>query len=273
MLVNQLIPTGQLQKVGPVAFLAHLYPISMERGVPPPRPGIYAHPHRGIATMSYVLGGELQYRDSRGHRRTLGAGGLHWMNAGSGIVHEERPGIRLYTEGGVFHGVQFWIVLPAAQKQSEPEYTALLKHDVPEATLPDHAGVLRILLGRCGEVRARIKSFLDEFVFHIRLNPKSAFSHSTRPGLEYGVFVPVEEIRVNGKLVGNSCVLCFAIDGQHIELYNPGVAAADVFVFGGAAYREPIVAEGPFVMNTRAEIAVAYRDFFAGRYGELKTEG
>lgn len=269
MLVNRLIPTGQLQKIGPIVFLEHLYPVEVQRLTLPPHPGSYAHPHRGIATLSYVLSGDLQHSDSRDHRSTVNAGGLHWMNAGRGIIHEERPGARLYTEGGVLHCLQFWIVLPAAQKQREPEYRALLEHGVPEAALPDDAGVLRILLGRCGEAHAPIKTFLDEFVYHVKLNPKSAFYHPARRGLEYGVFVPAEEVRVNGKPVGNSQVLCFSIDDFDIELYNPGITPADVFIFGGAEYREPIVAEGPFVMNTRAEVAAAYRDFFAGKYGEI----
>ncbi|SFC75337.1 hypothetical protein SAMN05421747_12325 [Parapedobacter composti] len=269
-LVNQLIPGQQLPNIGPVVFLEHVYPVPPHQHAPAAS-GTYAVPHRGVVTVSYVLSGALRHADSRGHRCTVAAGGLHWMNAGSGILREQRPAPGPQHEGGLFHGLQFWIMLPYAAKQETPAHRALQSPDIPESPLPHHAGVIRALLGSCGEVHAPFRTFFNEFIFHIKLNPKSAFTCPTRRELEYAVFAPDDEIRVNGKSIGNSHLLGFAIDQSNIDLYNPGITVADVFLFGGSPYTEPIVAEGPFVMNTRDEMAAAYRDFFAGNYGELKT--
>jgi len=135
--------------------------------------------------------------------------------------------------------------------------------------LPDNAGSLKVLLGKSGELISPFKTFLNEFIYHIRLNPKSSFSLQTKPDLEYAVFVPAEEIHINGEVTGKSHLLVLSGDHSAIHLYNPGIVEAHVFIFGGNEYTEPIVAEGPFVMNSYCEIVQAYGDFFEGRYGAI----
>ena len=164
--------------------------------------------------------------------------------------------------------VRFWINLPGIIKQEDPVCQALSSGEIPEQELPDNAGVLKVLLGCCGVLQSPLKTYLSEFIFHICLNPKSSFSYPVGQGMEFAAFVPAGDIRVNDQLIGNSLVLVFAEGDSVIELHNPGISITDVFIFGGQAYDEPIVMGGPFVMNSRSEIARAYGDFFAGRYGK-----
>ena len=269
LLLNRLLPNEQIMKVGPFVFLGHVYPILFQSREPEPYRGQYAHPNRGIVTLSYLLSGSLQHVDSHHHRGVINSGDVLWRKAGNGIIHDERPGASFLREGGVLHIVKFWINLPGINKREDPECQSLSAGDVPELELPDNAGVLRVLLGSCGVLQSPLKIFLKEFVYHIRLNPKSSFSYPTKEDIEYAVFVPADDIWINGQAIGKSHLLIFSKDDPIIQLYNPGISATDVFIFGGQEYDEPIVVGGPFVMNSRNEIAQAYGDFFAGRYGEF----
>lgn len=267
-LVNRLLPNKLVISVGPIVFLDHVYPTQIKTNGEQIPSGEFAHPHRGIATFSYVFSGKLTHYDSKGHKSTINAGGIQWMKAGNGIIHDEQPFVD-ETTGSTFHSLQFWINLPSSVKAETPFYQPLQSEDVPEIVLPEGAGTLRVLLGTCGAVSSPIPIFMNEFIYHIRLAPKSRFMLSSREEMEYGGFIPDQEIVVNGEPLGRSSFVAFAKGAAGIEVINSNVNSADVLLFGGSPYNEPIIAEGPFVMNSRLEIAEAYRDFFAGKYGEI----
>lgn len=269
ILVNRLLPGGGKVGVGPFVFLDHIYPTIVNPQTPVKPSGRSAHPHRGIATFSYILNGALEHFDSRGNHGIVESGGAQWMKAGNGILHDERYSEAFQQQGGLFHGMQFWINLPAKNKADEPEYKAVNARDIPETVLPADAGTLRVLIGVCGVETSPVKTYSKQFIYHIILNPKSGFSLPTKAGFEYAAFAPAEDVRVNDTLTGRSELLIFQQDDNPIELYNPGITPANVIVFGGEPYTEPIVAEGPFVMNTRVEIAEAYEDFFEGKYDTI----
>ncbi|MBB5436774.1 hypothetical protein HDC92_000438 [Pedobacter sp. AK017] len=268
LLANRLIPSISLHSVGAIVFLDHIYPVDLGHDNSPVPTGNYAHPHRGIATFSYVLSGSLSHYDSRGNHATVGAGGLQWMKAGNGIIHDEKPFTRK-KDSPVFHSLQFWINLPGGAKQEKPEYMALQAADVPEAQLPDHGGAIRILLGEFGLWASPVPTFNREFIYHVRLNPHSRFSFSPKDDDEVAVFVPAAEVVINGNMIGNSKILLMEEGTKEIVFENDQINVADILIFGGQPYGEPIVMEGPFVMNRFADIATAYRDFFAGSYGTI----
>jgi redox-sensitive bicupin YhaK (pirin superfamily) len=192
------------------------------------------------------------------------------MKAGNGIIHDERPTRDFQHGGAILHALQFWINLPAMNKEEDPEHMLLPSDDIPELDLPDNGGSLRVVLGGCGVRKSPLKTFLEEFIYHVRLNPKSTFSCAARRDMEYAAFIPADEIHVNGRVTGKSHLLVFSANNSTIHLYNPGISVSDAVIFGGRKYLEPIVAAGPFVMNSRSEITRAYDDFFAGRYGEIR---
>jgi redox-sensitive bicupin YhaK (pirin superfamily) len=260
LLLNRLLPNEQITKVGPFVSLGHVYPILLQKQKPEPYRGQHAHPNRGIVSLSYVLSGSLQYDDSHHNSGIIACGGVLWRNTGCGVIHNERP------DPGLFHSIEFWINLPGINKQEEPECLALSAGDLPELELPGNAGLLKVLLGTCGALQSPLKTFLKEFIYHIRLNPKSSFSYPAKQEYEYAAFVPADAIRIDDQMIGDSHLLVFSRNDSPIQLYNPAIFATDVFIFGGLEYLEPIVVGGPFVMNTRKEIAQAYGDFFAGKY-------
>ena len=266
-LVNRLIPGNDIQTVGPIVFLDHLYPTEVKSNTHTIPDGSFAHPHRGIATFSYVFEGGLSHYDSQGNFNQIDAGGIQWMKAGRGIIHDELP--YATTPDKKFHSLQFWINLPSSVKKEAPEYMAVQPEEVPEVELPDNTGKLRILLGDFGCTASVVRTFTPQFIYHLKLNPKSAYRLPVKPGMEYAAFVPTGEVLINEEVIGKSKIAIFDKSGDEIEFRNPDIALADIIIFGGAPYEEPIVSRGPFVMNTHGEIALAYRDFFDGKYGNI----
>lgn len=267
-LVNHLLPAEDLRSVGPIVFLDQVYPMTLKTDSPVPT-GEFAHPHRGIATFSYVLSGNLSHYDSLGNRKTVGEGEIHWMKAGRGIIHDEKPYVKA-AGGGVFQSLQFWINLPPAIKAEAPEYRALKSCEIPEAELPDYAGYVRVLLGTFGSLNSVVRTFGKQFIYHVKLNPKASFTYKIESGMEVAVLIPSVPVYLNNMEVGNSKIAVFDTNAEDIVMLNPTIFPVDIILFGGAPYLEPIVRQGPFVMNSQMEIAEAYRDFFDGKYGDIR---
>ncbi|WP_345953866.1 pirin family protein [Mucilaginibacter sp. PAMB04168] len=270
LLVNRLLPHSSFSSVGPFVFLDHIYPTVLAPEIPLPPNGSFAHPHRGIATFSYLLSGALEHFDSRGNHGIIESGGAQWMKAGNGILHDEQRSAAFQQQGGLFHGMQFWINLPAKNKAEASEYKAVQSKDIPETQLPDDAGTLRVIIGVCGVEQSPVKTYSRQFIYHVKLNPKSGFAMPTKADFEYAAFIPANEVKINDTLSGKSELLIFDRSDENIELYNPGITPADIILFGGEPYVEPMVSKGPFVMNTPTEIAQAYDDFFEGKYGRIE---
>ncbi|MCP9749798.1 pirin family protein [Ferruginibacter sp. HRS2-29] len=269
LLVNRLLPNRYVDAVGPFVFLDHLYPANIKPAIPKAPNGEFAHPHRGIATFSYLFSGALEHFDSYGHHGIVEAGGAQWMKAGNGVIHDEHNSPAFQEKGGLLHGLQFWINLPAENKAELPDYLAVQAADIPEVHLPDEAGKLRVVIGSFGDHFSPVKTYSPQFLYHLKLNAKSTFVLRAKPGMEYAALVPDEAVKINDESFAKSEFISFGADGEDIILSNPGITVADVIIFGGEYYAEPIVAEGPFVMNTRQEIGEAYRDFHLGKYGTI----
>ncbi len=272
LLVNRLLPNRYSQAVGPFVFLDHLYPSEHQPKTPQAPTGNFAHPHRGIATFTYLFSGSLEHYDSYGHHGIVDAGGAQWMKAGNGVIHDENPSPRFQREGGVLHALQFWINLPAQNKAEAPDYLALQAGDIPQVPLPGGAGVLRVVIGTYGAATSPVQTFSTQFLYHLRLAPGATFTPNLADGLEHAALVPGAEVAAGEGTYGGSELLLLGPETAPVTFTNRGAETTDVILFGGEPYREPIVAQGPFVMNTHGEIADAYRDFFNGRYGKIQYQ-
>lgn len=272
LLVNRLLPHKQVHSVGPFVFLDHLYPTIQKPKTPQSPNGKFAHPHRGISTFTCVLSGEMEHFDSRGNHGIVSAGGVQWMKGGSGILHDEGISPTFQQAGGWLHVLQFWINLPAKNKNDEPEYLSVQADEIPEIILSGDAGKLRILIGSFGINHSPVKTQSEQFLYHIRLNPKSTFTLNTKANYEYAAFVPTDEVKINSSFFSNSELIIFEQDEGDIVFRNNNISDTDIIVFGGEPYSEAIVAEGPFVMNNGLEICEAYKDFHLGKYGTINYQ-
>lgn len=264
------LPNARMQSVGSIVFLDHIIEKTYDPKTPEMPNGSFAHPHRGIATFSYLLEGGVHHLDSAGGEGKVYSGGIQWMNAGNGIIHDEFLPYDFQQTGGKFHGLQFWLNLPAKIKAKQPDYKAIQGRDVPEINLPDNKGKLRILLGDYQNKKSEIPNFSEQFMYHIQLNPNYSTTIPTNKNWEYGIYVINEAVKIDNTIEISEKEIAELTDfGSTITLKNESDKTIDVMVFGGKPYNEPMIAYGPFIMNSEQEIAMAYRDYQHKKYGEI----
>jgi redox-sensitive bicupin YhaK (pirin superfamily) len=266
MTIYRILPNRYADAVGPFVFMDHIAP----RIYPSvKKDSIGAHPHRGIVTLTYVLNGEDEHFDSAGNHAKVHSGGVQWMKAGNGIVHDESLNVDSRTDSNLIHSFQFWINLPSKIKEEKPEYRAIQSHEVPQKTLPGESGWIKVIVGHFEELSAEIPNYSEQFLYHVHLEPGKQFTVTMAHQTEVAAFLPIQNVTINDAPFEAGELIEFDTNEGSIEIYNNSGVASEILLFGGERYREPIVAQGPFVMNSELEIAEAYRDFKAGRYGEI----
>ena len=269
LVIYRILANRYADAVGPFVFLDHLAPTKRSTGKPKMKEGTGAHPHRGIATLTYILDGEGEHFDSRGNHAKVFSGGVQWMKAGNGIIHDEMMNPDSQTNNPLMHGFQFWINLPAKVKKEDPEYLSVNANEVPQMQLGENRGWLKVIVGTYEKLVSKIPNYSKHYLYHIHLNRGKTFSMPTEKGLEYAVFLPQHDITINDTKFDAGDFIEFDREEGTIEITNPSTADADIILFGGEKYTEPIVAQGPFVMNTQQEIVEAYNDFHSGKYGKI----
>jgi redox-sensitive bicupin YhaK (pirin superfamily) len=251
------LPNDEIQQVDPFLFLNHhgpqVYP-PRNRGLP-----FGPHPHRGFETVTFIVEGSLTHRDTGGHESVIEAGGVQWMTAGRGLEHEEVSPPEFLERGGPLEILQLWINLPSRLKFTEPRYIGLQKDDIASF---DNGGVtVNLISGDWSGHRGPIESLTDVHMMTVALTAGSRIVLPAPRGRNVFFYI------VRGKLnIGEAFHLVdWNDDGDEVEVE----AIDDSFILFGHAkpYGEPVVAHGPFVMNTREEIVQAIRDYQAGKFG------
>ncbi len=252
--------------MSPFLMLDYAPPTRFE---PAARPrGVGQHPHRGFETVTIVYQGELEHRDSTGAGGLIGPGDVQWMTAAAGILHEEFHSKAFTRDGGTLEMAQLWVNLRAKDKDAVPGYQTLLKADIPSAPLPDEAGIVRVIAGRYDRWTGPARTFSTMDVWDVRL----------RAGSSVTLTLP-EERNVALIVLRGSAAFEKAGDAQDGQLVLLGqgrggamlraTTDATLLVLSGEPIDEPVVAYGPFVMNTEEEIRQARRDFASGRFGRI----
>jgi quercetin 2,3-dioxygenase len=236
------------------------------------------HPHRGIETVSYILDGEIAHHDSNGGGGVIGEGDTQWMTAGAGILHDELPTERLYRQGGLMHGVQLWVNLPADLKFSRPRYQAITGGDLLLVTTHDGGALIRLIAGDLGGFSGPGVTFTPITYLHATVAPGAELSLPWSPSFSAFAYVlsgqgyvgqdrrPIVEHQLAVFGPGDYVVV------QAAESQTRDATALDVLVLGGLPIRQPIVHYGPFVMNSREEIIQALEDYEQGRLGTVPAD-
>jgi quercetin 2,3-dioxygenase len=244
------------------------------------RRGVGEHPHRGFETVTIVYAGEVAHRDSAGNGGLIGPGDVQWMTAASGILHEEFHSPEFTRRGGSLEMAQLWVNLPAEHKMSAPRYQTILSENIPDVSLPDHSGRVRVIAGEYAAHSGPAATFTELNVWDVRLHAGRTASLRIPDGHNSAIAVLKGTIIVNGSQQGKGrggqavrpaelLVLDRAGDEVHIEA---GSADAVFLVLSGEPIAEPIVGYGPFVMNSRQEIETAMQDFRTGKFGHMPPE-
>lgn len=265
--IYRLLANRYADAVGPFVFLDHIVPKVHSATM---NSGTGGHPHRGIATLSYIIEGEDEHFDSAGNYAKVYSGGIQWMKAGSGIIHDETLNVDSKTRSKQTHAFQFWINLPAKNKAEKPEYLAIQGNEVPQKKLANNGGWIKVIAGSYEDLSAIIPSYSEQFLYHIHIEAGKSFAVFINEKIEVAAFLPTKKAILNSTEFQAGEFIEFDRTAGEIVIENKLNEATEVLLFGGEPYTEPIVAEGPFVMNSRSEIADAYRDFYAGKYGKIK---
>jgi len=233
-----------------------------------PTRGVGEHPHRGFETVTVVYQGELEHRDSGGNHGTIGVGDVQWMTAASGVVHEEFHSTAFTRNGGTLEMVQLWVNLPAADKLSPPRYQGILADQIPSVRLPGDAGSVRVIAGEFQGTKGPARTFTPVHLWDVRLNAGGRAELAVPENYTTALVVQRGAATLNGSEVVNPAEFALfdrAGDRFTVECREDTTA----LLLCGEPIDEPVVGQGPFVMNTREEISQAIRDYQSGKMGHL----
>jgi quercetin 2,3-dioxygenase len=264
--VRRALPARERHAVGPWVFLDHFGPFRTTPG----KDGVGAHPHAGIETVTYLLSGRNEHRDSAGHTGIVTAGGAQWMTAGRGIVHAERPLAENDAER-TMHGVQLWTSLPRLLKTMEPRYQRLDAGAIPTAS----AGGcdVRVIAGAFGAARGPAEVLMPTFLWHATLAPGATLDAEVPDGEEAATYVIAGEALLEGDVRAKAGELAvWEGTAGGVRVTNPGRAPLEAMVLGGAPAEGPLVFHGPFVMTSVDQVRSAEIAYRTGRMGVLEEE-
>ena len=269
-LVRRPFPKASFSDFDPFLLLDEMGPMDVAPGEAKGAPD---HPHRGFETVTYMLSGEMEHKDSSGRTGRLRSGDVQWMTAGSGVVHAEMPSAEFMRTGGRMHGFQLWVNLPQRDKMVRPRYQEIPSAKIPKATSADGLVSVSVIAGEAMGEKAVIETRTPIVYLHYRIEPGGVVNQRV-PG-DYNAFAYVIDgaglFGVDGERGTDGQMVMFAPDGDELRIENPADANAtlDVLVIAGVPLNEPIARYGPFVMNTEAEIHQAFEDYRRGRMGVI----
>lgn len=268
--VHRSFPSGSIRNLDPFLLLDEMGPLDL---LPYESKGFPEHPHRGFVTVTYMLEGRFEHRDSQGNSGKLGPGDVQWMTAGSGLVHSEMPEKDFAKNGGRLHGFQLWINLRKTDKWIKPDYQDVPSTRIPQVSTPDGKVSARVIAGNYLDAKAVINTLTPILYLHFTLQPGGQVVQSVPENYNALAYVIGGE-GLFGKdktAVGEKNLIVFENDGETISIRESDNAKSplDVLLIAGMPLNEPIVQYGPFVMNTREEIDKTLEDYRNGRIGKI----
>jgi redox-sensitive bicupin YhaK (pirin superfamily) len=232
------------------------------------------HPHRGFETVTYIIDGTFQHQDSHGGGGVITDGATQWMTAGAGILHIETPPEELVVSGGMFHGIQLWVNLPAKDKMTAPRYQNLEADQSALLSSPDGGALVRLIAGELAGHAGPGGTHTPITLAHATVSPGARLELPWRPDFNALVYVlaGTGTVGTERRPVTTGQLVVFG-DGDALTIDGTGSGPLEVLLLGGEPIREPVAAYGPFVMNTRAELVQAVEDFNGGRLGTIPDDG
>ena len=254
--LNRSFPNQYISEFDPFLLLDEIGPINIKPGK---QKGFPDHPHRGFETVTYLLEGKFEHKDSQGHAGIINSGDVQWMTAGSGVIHSEMPEKEFSKNGGKLHGFQLWVNLPKSSKMMKPRYQEILQSKIPTGTTKDNNITVKVIAGESLGAKAIINTIIPIMYLHFKLEP--GFRIVQPIPKEYNVFAYVIQGKgvfepSDSNKVERGNLVIFDTDGNevYIQAVEDSKIPFEVLLIGGVPIREPITRYGPFVMNTQQEI-------------------
>lgn len=218
-----------------------------------------------METVTFILEGDIVHKDSDGHESVITAGGVQWMTAGKGLIHAEVSSDEFKKSGGDMEILQLWLNLPARLKMTAPSYTGLQKKQIPAIPLDDETVVMNLISGSYDGITGAFNSVTDVFLSTLEFKQGGQFQTEIPVDQNIFLYIVRGTFSINGKTVEALHLVEFENDDETIVMK----ARTDgIIIFGHAKpFNEPVVARGPFVMNSDREIQEAYQDYYQGKFG------
>ncbi len=257
--VRRPFPTARVSHIDPFLLLDEMGPVDYAPGK---AIGAPEHPHRGFETVTYLMHGAMEHRDTTGAVATIRPGGVQWMTAGSGVVHSELPTTDFLHSGGRMHGFQLWVNLPAASKMIPPRYQGFESEELRRVSLTN-GGEVRVVAGTVMGVTGAVQTTSPMTYAHVLLRAGEEVTWEPADGHTALVHVFDGGLSANSHAAESGQMMVFSRKAGSITITTS--TSAQALLLGGEPLGEPVVRYGPFVMNTREEIVQAFQDYEAGR--------
>jgi redox-sensitive bicupin YhaK (pirin superfamily) len=274
--VRRPFPGVDLSLADPFLLLDHMG--AVEYG-PGEAKGTPWHPHRGFETVTYMIDGTFEHQDTTGGGGVITDGATQWMTAGSGLQHIEKPPESLVASGGLFHGVQLWVNLPRSQKMIAPRYQDIGGADATLLSSSDGGALVRVIAGELDSHQGPGITWTPIIYAHATVSPGAQLATPWPSDYNALAYVlsgrgtvgperrPIEEAQL--AVFGPGEAITLRADDRQPQAAGSGL---EVLLLGGQPINEPVARYGPFVMNTKAEILQAVRDFEAGKMGTVPAQ-
>ena len=265
--VTRAFPVPEMREFDPFLLFDHFGPINYEPGG---ATGVPAHPHCGFEAITYLLGGEVEHKDSWGGQAAIETGDIQWMTTGSGLIHSELVTEKFKKSGGIIQGLQIWVNLPKKDKQVKPWYQLIKKDDIP--VIKESSGVeIKVLVGKVKETKSLVQTYSPVSIFDVQ------FSNSDQINLEISknqiamVYVIDGELQFveENKIAAKGQMIYYDQSADEINLASISTEGS-YLVLAGEPLNEPVVRHGPFVTNTESKMKQAMLDYQSGKMGELR---
>jgi quercetin 2,3-dioxygenase len=262
-LVHRSFPTQQLDMLDPFLLLDEMGPSDLGSGEAKGAPD---HPHRGFETVTYMIAGTMEHRDSSGNSGRIGPGDVQWMTAGGGVIHSEMPAESLLREGGRMHGFQLWVNLPRRDKMMPPRYQEIPASQIPAATAEDGRATVRVVAGESLGQTAVIETRTPIVYLHFTLRNGATIEQPVPSSFNLFAYVFEGTAEIGGRDLRRGQLAVLSREGDAVVLRHRGEGPSEILLVGGEPLAEPVARYGPFVMNYHAEIRQAIADLNEGRF-------
>lgn len=261
----QPLPNHDFDSIDPFLLIHHHGPHTFKpynQGLP-----FGPHPHRGFETLTFIYSGEVEHADSQGFKSVIKPGGVQWMTAGRGIVHSENMPEQMRENGGELEIIQLWMNLPKKLKMTPPNYQGLQKEEIPVVLSDDELIQTQVISGEHKGVTGSAKSATNLTILNVNAQKGGKENYITSESENVMLYVLNGEVKINGKLMIAHQIAEFTNQGTSIQVE---ISEDSRFILcSGKPFNEPVVAQGPFVMNSTTEILQAMRDYQMGKMGVM----
>ena len=264
-LLDQPLPIHGIDAIDPF-LLIHHWDEPLMPGGKQSELGVGPHPHRGFSPVTFIFKGSVRHQDSLGNTAVISSGGTQWMHAGNGIIHSERPGIKLVKQGGDQEFIQFWVNTPAKYKMAAPYYLPISADDTPK--IKKENAEISIVAGKFESKIGPAKTYSPQTLLRVEAKLGAKLQLPIPNTYNTLLYVLNGSLVIDGQKVKTKDMVWFENNGEYIDLET--TESTRFIVLSGEPIGEPVASYGPFVMNSQEELQQAVNDFHNGNMGTLK---